>query len=159
MDKSSLILEFSESLQTVLNDHPEIQLVYLFGSAVSGHHHSESDLDSALLIEDDIWNETSNGLGYQATLVVELQDAFRRDRIDRVILNEPPPLRANQVVSNGELLYYIEPRVRNNFVVQTKNQYPDTKPPGEIKRRYSYRRIEEGIRQGRRSVTDPEVIS
>ena len=137
-------MDQSQDITGLTSKHEEIELVYLFGSAISGYQHSESDIDIAVLIDDNYWQDISGKLDYKSALIVELQESLQSDRIDLVVLNEAPPLLANQVVSTGKVVYCKDNRRKNNFIVHTKKRYLDTKPLREIMRRYLYKRIEDG---------------
>jgi len=118
--------------------------MYVFGSAVSGYQHEESDLDIAVLIDAEFWRTVKSALEYQSALIVKLQRKFETDQLDLILLNDASPLLANQVVSTGQLLYCQNNQEKNNFIVRTKQRYLDTKPLRAIKRRYLYERIDRG---------------
>ena len=142
--KNNQIAEYVDRIPRLVSDHLEIHLIYLFGSAVSGHHHAESDLDVAILIDNDFYQTMTSDLEYQAGLVVQLQRLFETDRVDLVLLNQATPLLANQVVTTGTLLYCKDQREKTMFIVRSKQRYLDTKPLRAIKRRYLYARIDRG---------------
>jgi len=93
-------------------------------------------LDIAILVDRTTLETVSNTIEYQAYLVIELQSLFLEENIDLVLLNNTPPLLANQVVSKGKLLYFRNTRICNEYIVNTKKRYIDTRPLREIKRKY-----------------------
>ena len=125
---------------------PEVIAAYLFGSTASGHIHTESDIDLALLVDRKEYEKLDRAepYGYKAMMIAELVEALGTDRVDLVLLHQAPPLLANEVISKGKLLFSRDERARLAFEVRAKLRYLDTKPLREIKRRYLYERSQRG---------------
>lgn len=79
-----------------LHTHADIQLIILFGSAVKGARHRQSDLDLAILGKEplDIVDLTNRVMVLLGT-----------DRVDVVDLRRASPLLAMEVVRGGRLIY------------------------------------------------------
>ena len=80
----------------------EVVAVYLFGSQAKGKARSKSDIDIAVLLEDetDSYRYFDLMLKYMGELV-RIYDK----RVDVVILNNAKPLLQHQVLKYGKLLY------------------------------------------------------
>ncbi len=95
-----------------------LQLILLFGSAVSGKIHARSDIDLAFLFEKpaDILALTNR--------VIRL---LHTDNVDVVDLRRASPLLKFSAVKSGMLLYEKEPGLFNEFYSLAFRRYVDTK--------------------------------
>ncbi len=95
-----------------------LKLVLLFGSAVLGKVHKQSDIDLAFLFDKpvDILSLTNR--------VIRLLHA---DNIDVVDLRRASPLLKFSVVKNGRLLYERQPGMFNEFYSLAFRMYVDSK--------------------------------
>ncbi len=97
--------------------NPDVELVILFGSAVSGTTHPESDLDVAIQ-------------GRQPLDVVETTNQvirlLRTDRVDVVDLRRASPLLMMEIARGGMLLYEREPGLYVAFCSLAHRRYVDT---------------------------------
>jgi len=132
------------ALRKVFATRPEVRLAYLFGSILHGRSNALSDIDVAVLVDPDHYEAHKDAFRYEIALINDLADALGTDRVDLVILNQAPPLLANEVISRGRIVACRDERERVDFEVRTKKRYIDTKPLRELKRRCLYRRIEAG---------------
>jgi hypothetical protein len=123
-----------------LRSRPEILLAYLFGSAAEGRTHALSDLDIAVLVDQERFREldASDPWGYQSSLAAELMGILQRNDVDLVLLHRASPLLAREVVRFGRLLYCRDERTHIAFEVRAHQQYLDTKHLREIQRSYLY---------------------
>lgn len=108
------------NLITIFKSYPEIKLVYLFGSQVSGKIGPLSDYDFAIYCD-------IRDLKKLFDLKFKLQDKISRqlatDKVDLVILNAiSSPELAYSIIQEGKLIYeiepyrvMIEPRILNNY--------------------------------------------
>ncbi len=133
-------------LVPLLRSRKEVIAAYLFGSTVTGETHAGSDIDIALLVDKGMYRELDRAApyGYKARMISDLAHVLGTDKVDLVILNEAPPLLANEVISKGKLLFCRNDRARLRFEAWAKLRYADTAPLREIKRSYLYKRISEG---------------
>lgn len=124
----------------------EILLAYLFGSAARGRTNKLSDLDIALLVDERKLRklDAKEPYGYKAAVIADLMGLLHKNEIDLILLHEAPPLLANEVISDGRLLFCRDEDLRITFEVTVKHRYVDTRPLREIKRQYIYERIEQG---------------
>lgn len=90
-----------ERLSDIFSTYPDIQAVYLFGSAVTGRLHAESDLDLAIVPRP--------GAGELPRLDI-LTDLARAGfcRVDLVILDTDNIVLKHGVVRHNRLIYQTE---------------------------------------------------
>lgn len=88
-----------DALVRVLEEHP-VSLAVLFGSAVDGETHPNSDVDVAVEFEDGI----DAGLDARLSLLSDLSVALGRDDVDLGILPDLDPRIGRSAVKDGELL-------------------------------------------------------
>lgn len=104
----------------VFESYPEIKLVYLFGSLVSGKTGPLSDIDLAFYIDE---RDKKKLFELKFKLADEISRALGTDKVDIVILNltDSPELKYN-VIKEGELIFQqdpfkilVEPRIFNDY--------------------------------------------
>ena len=114
------INEIANTIEPVISSHPEIKLVYLFGSQVTGNTGALSDYDFAFYI--DI-KDTKRLYDLRFILMDEISLALRTDKLDIIILNliESPELKY-KIIRDGVLLFkeepykvLVEPRILNEY--------------------------------------------
>jgi predicted nucleotidyltransferase len=91
--------ELAERLRAVLGVRTEILDAYLFGSVARGEARAHSDVDLAVFVEPAFLDRP--GLGYQAELGADLQQALGRPDVDIVVLNHASPLLYHRVLRDG----------------------------------------------------------
>lgn len=106
-----------ESLKPLFKEEG-LQLVVLFGSAVSGKIHKQSDIDLAILFDKpfDILSITNR--------VISL---LHTDHIDIIDLKHATPLMKFSVSKNGIIIYEKEQGMFNEFCSLAFRMYIDTK--------------------------------
>ncbi len=114
-------------LSSYLQKKPEVKLVYLFGSQVSGLTNRLSDIDVAILV-DKMPEGPSYPYGYKAKICSDLMELLKTNRIDLVILNDAPSLLKHRVVSSGHLIYAFNETCRVQFQEDAIRRYLDLKP-------------------------------
>jgi len=95
-------------LREIFKSHPEVRLVYLFGSQATEKTGPLSDHDFAVFLDDKISNQQMFDIKFM--LQDKLSRELKTDKIDIVILNltQGPELKYN-IIKNGKLIYEIEP--------------------------------------------------
>jgi predicted nucleotidyltransferase len=111
------IEEIRNRLAPIFKDEG-LKIALLFGSAVLGKVHNQSDIDLAFLFDRpaDILSLTNS--------VIRLLHA---DNIDVVDLRRASPLLKFSVAKNGRLLYERQPGLFNEFYSLAFRMYVDTK--------------------------------
>lgn len=105
-----------------LIDSYGIKLIYIFGSYAKGTNGKDSDLDIAVLLEDNY-----NPLDKLA-LIGEFIDILKRNDIDLVILNNANSVLKHQVIKYGKLAYMQDEDIKVNFEVRVLKEYMDMEP-------------------------------
>jgi len=105
----------------------ETLLACLFGSVGQGHANKLSDVDIALLVNEEKFNEldAKRPYGYKTAVIADLRGLLQMNEIDLVLLHETPPLLANEVISEGSLLFCRDANVRIAFEVSVKHRYEE----------------------------------
>ncbi|MFH1338474.1 MAG: nucleotidyltransferase domain-containing protein [Candidatus Omnitrophota bacterium] len=107
--------------------HPEIELVYIFGSVAQARINILSDIDIAILLDTKEVDDRLYNYGYKAQILTDLMKLLRTNNVDLVILNEANPLLRHRVLYFGKLIYFKSERKRIQFQVETIDKYVDFK--------------------------------
>lgn len=99
-----------------------IRLIYIFGSYAKGNNNEKSDVDIAVLLNND-YNPMD-----KLELIGELTSVLRREDIDLVILNSANPVLRHQVIKYGKLIYMENEDVKVDFEVKVLKEYMDMEP-------------------------------
>ena len=105
-------------LKTFFENQQDINLVYHFGSSLSGKQNEESDLDIAILFSEQPGPEKI------LQLIEQLTDLFNNE-VDLGILNNASPIFRMQVISKGKNIYFRNSKIKSNFVIRAANEYDD----------------------------------
>ena len=104
----------------IFESHPEVKLVYLFGSTARGNRGPMSDYDFAVFLGEKDKREIAR-IRFQ--LMDEISRALGTDKIDVVMLDsaESPELKYN-ILQEGKLIFerepfrvLVEPRILNEY--------------------------------------------
>ena len=115
-------------------EEPNIQLVYLFGSRVSGLVGPQSDYDFAVLFSEEPAAGTVSALKHRISMLL------RTDHIDLVVLNRAPLELRYNIVASGKILYRKSYAALIEFEAQTLSFYFDYLP---VLRRHRRELLEE----------------
>jgi len=125
--KEKTIEEIKNILREYFQKHSEIEVAYIFGSIAQGRTSALSDIDIAIIINDQQVNVKTYRYGYKAEILADLIKLFKTNNIDLVILNEASILLKHQVLYFGKLIYTKNERRRIAFQIDTINKYNDFK--------------------------------
>lgn len=100
--------ELEQRLVRALQARGEIQDAYLFGSQASRRAQAHSDIDVAVLVDEDRLPGTQ--YGYAAELTAHLMSALGSNEVDVVILNAAPPVLYHRVLRDGRRILARDPR-------------------------------------------------
>lgn len=109
-------------LKTVVEEHPEVESAYLFGSTAQGKETASSDLDIAI--------RCSPGLSPESyfDLKLALMDAVEKDlgrQADVVALNTASLTMIRQVLRHGVLLYTNSRAGEAEYAARKRREYFD----------------------------------
>ena len=124
MTTSSTFQQIEPYLRQALESKPELVIAYLFGSVARGTDRAGSDVDIAVVYE----NDPPPGLaGLGLDLEGELERGLRRP-VQVVVLNSAPPDLIHRVLRDGKLLLERDRSARIRFEVRKRNEYFDLLP-------------------------------
>jgi len=113
-----------------------VRLVLQHGSTVSGHVHAKSDLDIAVLFEDD-----HESLARVAALSVDVQGLYPGRELDVAVMNHADPLFLKKIVERCQLLYG-SPRVLAELRMYAFRRYQDHRRFLAVERSYVRRSLQ-----------------
>lgn len=122
MDNSIAHIEIS--LKTFFETEREVNAVFIFGSLITGYRHSFSDIDIAVLLND----EEHIAVDYKIGLLTDLIVLLGSDQIDLVILNQAPPFLKYRILRDGSCIFERDKNKRTNFQARTYSEYFDLRP-------------------------------
>ncbi len=124
-----IIKLFKDNFKSLLQEY-DIKLIYIFGSYAKGNNNANSDLDIAVLLNNDY--DPMDKL----SLIGDLTSMFKRDDIDLVILNSANSVLKHQVIKYGKLIFMENEDIKVNFEVRVLKEYMDMEPFRRIQRTY-----------------------
>ena len=120
-----------DNIKTMLADYfqrqEEIEIAYIFGSIARGTESALSDIDIAILIDDQQINEDKFRYGYKAEILADLMKILKTNNVDLAILNEANTLLRHRVLYHGKLIYSKNEKKRIEFQTNTIDKYIDFK--------------------------------
>lgn len=134
------------ALTKYLAAQPDVIAAYLFGSRATGRARAESDVDVAVLLNEE---DSAARFERRLQMMVEVSDVCGREA-DVIVLNDVPPILQNQVLRYGRLLFERDRRARVEFEVLSRRIYFDYKPVLDRQTRELFREIKEVGLGGRR---------
>jgi predicted nucleotidyltransferase len=140
--KQKNIEELKELLTINLKDFVKnynIKLIYIFGSYAKGSNNSKSDLDIAILL-----NNNYNPLD-KLSLIGDLTSIFKRDDIDLVLLNSANSVLKHQVIKYGKLVFMENEDIKVDFEVKVLKEYMDMEPFRKTQMKYINEWIEDSV--------------
>lgn len=120
---------FKDNLKSLLQEY-DIKLIYIFGSYAKGNNNANSDLDIAVLLNNDY--DPMDKL----SLIGDLTSIFKRNDIDLVILNSANSVLKHQVIKYGKLIFMENEDIKVNFEVRVLKEYMDMEPFRRTQRTY-----------------------
>lgn len=113
-------------LSAYLNKQPDVVLAYLFGSYARGQERPHSDLDIALLLDEQ--NRTSfELLERRLDLAVQAEELLEKE-VDVVLLNRASLLLQGEVLGEGRLLYAVNKTAQVEYEARARALYFDFQP-------------------------------
>lgn len=134
------------ALTTYLAAQSDIVAAYLFGSRAIGRARERSDVDVAVLLDEE---DSVARFERRLRLMTEVSDVCGREA-DVVVLNDAPPVLQHQVLRHGRLLYERDRRARVEFEVRAGRIYADLKSMYDFFTEVLFKEIKEVGLGGRR---------
>ena len=118
---------FKEKAAIVFKKHPEIMIVYLYGSTVQKKTHKFSDIDIGLVLSPNTETDALYTIEIQNELK-EILGLITNRLIDVRILNGTSPSFLNQAVRQGIQIYCLNQDFKDEFELYVLHTYFDFKP-------------------------------
>jgi len=103
MRPKGLVVVDEERIAQVMEETPEVIAAYLFGSAARGEMDHFSDIDVAVLLEDDLPKERRWDI--EGQLLDQLFRIVGQDKADVVDLKTAPLWFQRVVITTGRVIY------------------------------------------------------
>ena len=127
-----------------------VRLAYLFGSAATGQMTPFSDVDIALVVNEDHTFKHSR-LQFELEIEDELAARCELNQIDVRVINAAPLLLRGKVVTHGRLLFARSVDMRLDFETRTRMEYFDFLPAAEFYRTAFFENLRQRGLSGQRS--------
>ena len=115
-DKSMTLMK---QITSLCKNQPSIIAAYLFGSQAKGTAQQKSDIDVAILLDDQ-----TGGIFDLLSFIVEAETTTGR-QVDIVVLNTASEVLKYQVRKHGTLLFDKKPEARKIFEIKSRKYFED----------------------------------
>lgn len=106
------------------NEFQEILLVYLHGSLLEGYEREDSDVDLAVIIDED---KERDMIRQQIKYNEFFELHFKKREVDLKIVNSAPLAFKYSVIQKGKIIYSRSEKFRVDFEVEITKKYLDFK--------------------------------
>ena len=130
-------------LTETTKDHPEIDVLYLFGSHATNTVNPLSDIDIAILLGRNV--EPGQYFGLRLKYIALFAELLETEAIDVVVLNNAPSHLAFRVISLRNILFERNRSHRVEFEVRAVNRFLDFRPFLEMRKTYVKKQLDEGV--------------
>ena len=138
-----------DRLAHALSGDSTVRLAWLHGSRARGAARRESDIDVAVLLDDECAATPSAVKDSIWRLAGALGREVPSDRLDLVLLNDAPALLRHRVIRDGVALFARSDAERVRFVLRTIREYQDMEPRLREHTRRRVERLKERRADGR----------
>ena len=129
-----------EQIKIYFENKPEVAAVYIFGSKAKGTEREKSDIDLAVLIDNDLLNKQFD---LKNTYIKDLSRILRKD-LDILIMNELGESILNQIFKYGQCIVNQKPQVLSEFKMVSIAMIAEFEYYRKIAEKGFLRRIVEG---------------
>lgn len=92
-----------ERVARLMSSRDEVLAAYIFGSLATGRARPDSDIDIAVLVDRTLIR--GDLFDYRLRLMADLRDVLERPDVEVVLLNQAPPVLAQNVIAKGRVLF------------------------------------------------------
>lgn len=140
-----------ERVEEAVEEIPGIAALLVFGSRARRAGRPESDLDIAVLPDEDATAEGGDLFRHrlQKSVAAALADLAPRGRVDVVFLDRAPDTLRQRVMEQGRLVLCHDPDAWRALRVKTMKEYGDREWARRLHRQALRERLLEGGRNGR----------
>jgi len=139
MPVSKLETPLRTCLSGILIDFP-VMLAYLYGSTATGRATPFSDVDIALVMNEDHF-DPADRLILELEIEDQIVSACDMREVDVRIINDAPIMLQGEVVTDGILLFSQDEEFRVEFETSTRSKYFDFLPVANLHREAFFERI------------------
>jgi len=129
-----------EQIKIYFENKPEVAAVYIFGSKAKGTEREKSDIDLAVLIDNDLLNKQFD---LKNTYIKDLSRILRKD-LDILIMNELGESILSQIFKYGQCIVNQKPQVLSEFKMVSIAMIAEFEYYRKITEKGFLRRIVEG---------------
>ena len=108
----------------VFENRTDVEFAYLFGSVAMGTERMESDMDIAVYLNDQLFEEQ---MGQYRLELIDLLEETTGRKIDLVILNTASLKLVHQVLMYGKIIYVENEEKEKAFAWKKRKEYLDFK--------------------------------
>lgn len=128
-----------EEIALLFRDYPFIAAAYQFGSTVRGREGPLSDLDIAILVDEERAPSAVELLRIELLLAYEFQRRLNVPEVDLITLNRQRLTFQYAVLRTGQLIYDTNPKYRIRFTQKVIQAYLDFQPTLQLMERFHTR--------------------
>ena len=125
-----------DKIASLLKEYSFIIAAYQFGSTVHNKEGPLSDLDIALLLDEERIPSKREILTMELLLSYKLEKLFHISAVDVITLNHQKLIFQHTVLRTGLLIYETEPRLRIQFAYKVIRSYLDFQPTLRFSQRF-----------------------
>lgn len=129
----------TEEIDGILRVYPFIAAAYQFGSTIRGQAGPLSDLDIAIVVDEEHAPSPVDLLRLELLLAHELQRHLNVREVDLITLNHQRLFLQHTVLRTGRLIYEASPKYRIRFMQKVIQAYLDFQPTLQFMERFHTR--------------------
>jgi len=143
---AEIISALRRDLPALLRDRPVV-LAYVYGSVAADCLGPFSDVDIALVFDEEAGLDAYERFSLELDIAVEIENASGIREADVRTLNDAPLRVQGQVLINGLLLYSRDEDFRVAYEVSVRKRYLDFQPTLEMMREAYFARVRADLKE------------
>jgi predicted nucleotidyltransferase len=117
-----------EEIVILMRAYPFIAAAYQFGSTIRGQEGPMSDVDIAILVDEEQAPSDVDLVRIELLLAYEIQRHLNVPEVDLITLNHQRLTLQHTVLRTGRLIYEADPKYRIRFMQKVIQAYIDFQP-------------------------------